>query len=113
MIDTQVKKIPSTQFINTNNYKWLEIRELLEQYQSGDFLEWEEGLDWKRQDSHYPALLKDIETYGLRAPVCIEKDIENSLYLANGHHRIAALIDLGYTHVPYCEDFGVSCGGEF
>lgn len=93
-------------------HEWMEIQTLLDRVFPGDFLEWEEGLQRKREDKHYDSLVKSIQEEGLKTPVFIETGNGEDRYLGNGHHRLAALIDLGYTHIPYTEEFSIGWGLE-
>jgi ParB-like chromosome segregation protein Spo0J len=57
-------------------------------------------LDRKRKSPHYPRLLEDIRRDGITIPVVID---HGGLYpeLTEGHHRIAAAVDLGLPAVPW------------
>lgn len=54
----------------------------------------------KRKDSHYPKLLADIRMNGYRSPVFWSP---SRRVFNNGHHRLAAALDLGFTHIPTTE----------
>lgn len=57
-------------------------------------------LDRKRQSPHYPALLEEIRQNGITVPVVI--DYSGTFgELLEGHHRIAAAVDLGLLSVPW------------
>lgn len=62
-------------------------------------LAWSLCLDEKRGDDHYPDVVESIETHGFVRPLtATEKD--GRLTLGDGHHRLAAAIELGMTSVP-------------
>jgi hypothetical protein len=52
-------------------------------------------LHWKRYDESYRELIESMRTNGVTSPIGV-----NGNELANGHHRLAAMIDLGYTEIP-------------
>jgi ParB-like chromosome segregation protein Spo0J len=57
-------------------------------------------LDRKRQSPHYPQLLEEIRQNGITIPVVI--DYSGTFgELLEGHHRIAAAVDLGLPSVPW------------
>jgi len=65
-------------------------------------------LDDKRKSPGYPALLEAIRRDGITVPVLIRPAGRYSS-LEDGHHRVAAAVDLGlgtvpWTDVPLCED---------
>lgn len=57
-------------------------------------------LDRKRKSPHYPRLLENIRQEGITIPIVIDY---SGLYpeLTEGHHRIAAAVDLGLPVVPW------------
>jgi ParB-like chromosome segregation protein Spo0J len=57
-------------------------------------------LDRKRQSPHYPQLLEEIRRDGITVPVVIDY---SGTYgeLLEGHHRIAAAVDLGLPSIPW------------
>lgn len=66
--------------------------------------------DWKRGDPYYQDLVDDIERVGVLDPVflfaphtMVGRDNEAEA-IGNGHHRVAALYDLGYKYVPVTRD---------
>lgn len=65
---------------------------------------WEWMLDKKRDDEHYDDVLHSIRHNGFTRPLTasIEYDTDGSPYLkfGDGHHRLAAAIDLGMKSVP-------------
>ena len=57
-------------------------------------------LDHKRTSEHYAGLLDEIRADGMALPVMI-RTYRGRPWLVDGHHRIAAAIDLGITHVVW------------
>ncbi|MDX3759332.1 ParB N-terminal domain-containing protein [Streptomyces sp. AK02-04a] len=57
-------------------------------------------LDHKRQSPHYPQLLEEIRRDGITVPVVIDYSGPFG-ELLEGHHRIAAAVDLGLPSVPW------------
>lgn len=55
----------------------------------------------KRGYDHYPELLESMKRYGQDAPILI---INGSVM--NGHHRIAAAIELGWPEIEYTSNYG-------
>lgn len=102
-------------------FEWTPIEEILEA-SSVDFpdegLYYEENQDRKRNDPGYAELLHDIMQKGILDPVFFgayyddpeflgeyaEYDDVPARELGNGHHRVVACLDLGYTHVPTTDD---------
>jgi hypothetical protein len=65
----------------------------------------------KRRDWQYESLLEDIEEQGFLDPIFVYapgtrwvKDNPDYEVLGNGHHRLVAAFDLGYTYVPVTRD---------
>lgn len=56
-----------------------------------------ENLASKREDDWYPRLVADIVANGIQWPITMYHDYTK---FGNGHHRLAALVELGYTHIP-------------
>ncbi|QUE26089.1 ParB-like nuclease domain protein [Microbacterium phage SanaSana] len=66
---------------------------------SGLYMSWDEMLDSKREDWHYPEVLASIRFHGFIRP--LNADLGRGyLALSDGHHRVAAAIDLGMECVP-------------
>lgn len=59
-------------------------------------------LDSKRDDPHYSDVLESIEEHGFIRPLTARREDLAPLgfMFGDGHHRLAAAQDLGYTHVP-------------
>ena len=80
----------------------MSIDHILNNLPSADFFSnqdpeiWEYGLRKKREEKGYQNLVESIASIGILWPALIDQDTEYS----NGHHRLAACIDLGYTHIP-------------
>lgn len=84
---------------------WLEpIEEILKKGSvdgAYDADSWEETLGYKREDFNYEDVKASIDEFGFLRPLtcAIEMDGEDYSF-GDGHHRLAAAIDLGLTHVP-------------
>lgn len=95
------------------------IETILTTWRSGDADMWScslpELLDHKRKDEHYPKLVETLKkegwTKGIKAVLWIG---ETTPTMTDGHHRLAAAIDLGQKYVPvetgYCEPDSGSWG---
>lgn len=61
-----------------------------------------EVLDRKRKDPdyHYAALLADVERDGIMFPIEVYVDSNDEKHVSNGHHRLAAAVELGHEFVP-------------
>lgn len=59
-------------------------------------------LDYKRTSEHYPGLLEEIRRDGMNLPIMI-RTYRNQPWLVDGHHRVAAAIDLGITHLVWSD----------
>lgn len=59
-------------------------------------------LDYKREDECYEDVLMSLKEHGFVRPVTALPDpgAKYGFKYGDGHHRLAAAIDLGYTHVP-------------
>lgn len=53
-------------------------------------------LDHKRTSPHYPNLLEEIRRDGIALPIMI-RTCNGQPWLVDGHHRVAAALDLGIT----------------
>lgn len=62
---------------------------------------WSVVLDHKRDDEYYPDVVESLREFGFIRPVTIEisSDRDNRFVYGDGHHRLAAAIDLGWHHV--------------
>lgn len=61
-------------------------------------------LNEKRTDDGYPELLEEIRKDGITIPVLITEFCNGMPHLADGHHRVAAAVDLGLPMVPWTDD---------
>lgn len=62
---------------------------------------WEWVLNTKREDEHYEDLKDTLSKKGFTRPLTASyKHFDGGQHLGDGHHRLAAAIDLGFTHVP-------------
>lgn len=77
-------------------FTWTPISDLIGR-DSVDFYDGlsDENLDTKRGDIDYALLVESIRNEGILNPVFWDE-----FTYGNGHHRLAACIDLGYTHIP-------------
>jgi len=62
--------------------------------------DWEIALDGKRMDSNYEDVLTSIKRWGFLRPLTAYVGTDGLLHFGDGHHRLAAAIDLGMTTVP-------------
>lgn len=88
------------------------IEELLNEWQSGDGCrpgKWESVLAGKRMDPWYREVLESVRLRGFTRPLtcwlpedecCEWCPAAGQMCFGDGHHRLAAAIDLGLTHVP-------------
>jgi hypothetical protein len=54
-------------------------------------------LNAKRMRREHPFMVEDVKTHGVREPIYQDPDTGK---LWDGHHRVAAALDAGLTHVP-------------
>lgn len=59
---------------------------------------WEVTLSSAREDEQYPIILAELNAHGLKYPLGA-KWYQGELVLCDGHHRVAALLDLGIKQV--------------
>ena len=104
LVLTQASPFPQTKHIRTTSWSWTPIRDILENYTSSDLECWSE-LDYKRDNDGYHNLVESIRTIGFLWPVLVTR----SEGYSNGHHRLAACIDLGYSYIPTTTD-NSECG---
>lgn len=67
-----------------------------------------EVLALKRGDDHYADLVESIRLHGITAPILIYGQMVH-----NGHHRIAAAVDLGLEEIPWCNDSSIGWGSDW
>ncbi|AVR56792.1 ParB-like nuclease domain protein [Microbacterium phage Elva] len=81
-------------------YHWA-VEQVMERRSTdfGRYGSWDYMLDVKREDSHYPDVLASIREHGFIRPLNADLD-KGYLQLSDGHHRIAAAVDLGMECVP-------------
>lgn len=60
---------------------------------------WDACLEAKRRDDHYPDIVDSIRAFGFIRPLTARL-VGSNLEFGDGHHRLAAAIDLGLTTVP-------------
>lgn len=61
---------------------------------------WKNLLETKREDYHYDDVVASIEEHGFTRPLTAWRHEMGYLQFGDGHHRLAAAIDLGMTTVP-------------
>lgn len=71
-------------------------------------------LPWKREDDHFEALVEVLRSEGFVKPIRVHPSKRR---ITDGHHRLAAAIDLGLSFVPvatyaYCDDDSGDWGQE-
>jgi hypothetical protein len=113
MTDADAPVFKREHFPNVDNitvpFEWARVDYLLG-LRSVDFPEYgpnamasEYNRRQKRSDGHYEDLLEDLELQGFLDPIYVhargERDAKTEV-LGNGHHRLVAAYDLGYTYVP-------------
>lgn len=59
-------------------------------------------LDHKRQSEHYTNLLEEIRRDGIALPIMI-RTFHDRPWLVDGHHRVAAAVDLGITTLVWSD----------
>ena len=59
-------------------------------------------LDHKRTSAHYPELLDEIRADGIALPIMI-RTRHGQPWLVDGHHRVAAALDAGMTHLVWSD----------
>lgn len=89
---------------------WVSLKELMEGV-AGDFGKWtESNMNYKRDHKSYDLLKEHLQKGGgLNHPVfyCPPDEYNHQGYLSNGHHRVCAAVDAGFTHIPYnSEEWG-------
>lgn len=57
----------------------------------------------KRNDRKYESIKDNIRRHGFNQPLCCHKSRKRQM---DGHHRLAAAIDLGYKYIPYIDGKG-------
>lgn len=79
-------------------FEWISLADIFANYKSGDLPDWsEDSFDLKRSDPNYDDLVYSIQADGFYDPIFLNE----RGFVNNGHHRIAACVDLGYTHIPF------------
>ncbi|MDX3714412.1 ParB/RepB/Spo0J family partition protein [Streptomyces europaeiscabiei] len=69
---------------------------------SDDALYVRDVLNRKRTSDHYAGLLDEIRADGMALPVMI-RTYRGQPWLVDGHHRVAAAVDLGITHLVWSD----------
>jgi len=61
---------------------------------------WEYLLEFKRKDDCFSGIKESIRENGLVGVLMTYFDSEKYVHL-DGHHRLTAMVDLGFTYIPY------------
>lgn len=64
--------------------------------------DWDSLLDEKRDDWQYEAVVESLRANGFLRPNTFTVTDGHRVH-CDGHHRLAAAIDCGVTHIPYVE----------
>jgi len=109
---TETRVLPDVSHIDVP-FEWYEVTYLMS-IPSVDFdeagLTLETNRAHKRNDYQYEWLMEDIKENGFYNPVFVYPPHERiwadnvGEELGNGHHRVLAAFDLGFTHVPVTHD---------
>lgn len=59
-------------------------------------------LDHKRRSEHYAGLLDEVRRDGIALPIMI-RTYRGQPWLVDGHHRVAAALDAGITHLVWSD----------
>lgn len=85
---------------NYGDIWWQDIDEILDTWDSVDGDSPDEAMSWKRHDAHYPDVVRSIKELGFVRPLtCYDGKYDEPYTMGDGHHRLAAAIDLGLTKV--------------
>lgn len=68
----------------------------------GDGLYVRDVLASKRASTHYAELLDEVRARGMELPIMI-RAFHGQPWLTDGHHRVAAAVDLGITHLVWTD----------
>lgn len=80
-----------------------DIQEIMDNWHSGDGCRpgfWEGTLHWKRSDFWYRDVVASLREHGFTRPLTCRRDRDGAIRFCDGHHRLAAAIELGYKTVP-------------
>lgn len=114
MTQTLTDHRPDVSNICTDDWEWMEVHQLYHG-PSCDFpalgLAEPRNANTKRSHPHFERLMESLRTEGFRRPVLME-EYEGKLALGNGHHRVVAAYDLGYTHIPVTRDLMIGWGDD-
>jgi hypothetical protein len=81
---------------------------ILTSVDSHNGLEVSTTLWWKRETDEYAEVLESVRRYGVQNPILIREE-----KLCNGHHRVAACVDLGIVEIPFTDDPTIGWANEF
>lgn len=106
------KRLPSIEYVNDDvDWFWIPVQVAMNLPAAdfyGESLAENDNADDKRCDARYGNLLDSIRADGFMDPVYVgdgeydemERYHSSKHGLGNGHHRVVAAFDLGYTHLP-------------
>jgi ParB-like nuclease domain len=104
--DQLIERRPRVDQIS-ESFEWVSI-DILLALPSTDFDDIPWGISCnlreKRADYGYKQLVENIAEHGILDPVYVWGTLGKPGKLANGHHRVVACRDLGYTQVPVTYD---------
>lgn len=72
---------------------------------------WDTVLERKRNDSHYEDVVESLKTRGFVRPLTGQANSFERKF-GDGHHRLAAAIELGMSHVPIRFDFSINISND-
>jgi len=61
---------------------------------------WDALLEARMEDPHYPLVVESIREHGFTVPVTAQVRDDGTVVLGDGHHRLAACLELGITEMP-------------
>lgn len=108
-VDTRV--LPKTDRVKVP-FHWVSVEELWNM-PAGDCVlsslaQRPEVVQYKSEHRGYRIMKASLETDGFYEPVFVNKDASKCVgteqFLSNGHHRVCAARELGYTHIPVTYD---------
>jgi hypothetical protein len=99
------KKIYAKYFRNELPIQWFSVEDILSNWKSVDCVVCEvktlsEVLDVARKESNYNSVKNSLKKKGFIKPLCF--NAREKMHM-DGHHRLAAAIDLGFKWIPYID----------
>jgi hypothetical protein len=68
-------------------------------------IQWQKLLARKRSHKRYAKVLKFIKDHGFNMPLSYLYASDDVKVHCDGHHRLAAAIELGYVYIPYLQPY--------